>query len=107
MRLVTELLSGTAEVRVDASGDLRAVRLAGGWRAVSRVANQWLVETDWWRTPVRRRYVRLLLEKQGGGRQGSGPAGAMAGGEPPLPTECIEIYRDLETGDWHWSRRYD
>ena len=43
---MTELLSGPAEVRVDAAGELRAVRLAGGWRAVSRVANRWVVETD-------------------------------------------------------------
>jgi hypothetical protein len=102
---VTELLSGTAEVRVDASGRPRAIRLAGGWRAVSRVANQWLVETDWWRTPVRRHYVRLLLEGRGGARRGAGPAGA-AGGDP-APTECVELYRDLEAGSWHWSRRYD
>ena len=104
---MTELLSGSAEVRIDSSGSLRAVRFAGGWRAVSRVANQWLVETDWWRTPVRRRYVRLLLERQGGDRQGTGLAHPAGRGESPLPTECIELYRDLETGDWHWSRRYD
>jgi hypothetical protein len=98
-------LSGTAEVRVDAAGDLRAVRLAGGWRAVSRVANRWVVETDWWRTPVRRHYVRLLLDGPGGGRQGSGPGGAAP--KEPTPVDCVELYRDLEAGDWHWSRRYD
>ena len=101
---MTELLSGPAEVRVDAAGELRAVRLAGGWRAVSRVANRWVVETDWWRTPVRRHYVRLLLDSRGGGRRATGP-GAAARREPA--DECVELYRDLETGDWHWSRRYD
>jgi hypothetical protein len=102
---VTELLSGPAEVRVDAAGELRAVRLAGGWRAVSRVANRWVVETDWWRTPVRRHYVRLLLEGRGGGRQGSSPAGGA--GDGAAPADCVELYRDLEAGGWHWSRRYD
>jgi hypothetical protein len=83
---VTELLQGVAEVRVDEpAGTLRAVRFAGRWRTVSRVANRWVVETDWWRTPVRRLYLRLLL------------------GE----AECIELYRDLDSGIWYWSRRYD
>jgi hypothetical protein len=61
------------------------VRLPRGWRAVLRIANQWIVDTDWWRTPVRRHYVRLLL---GGG-------------------ECIEMYRDLVDGTWYLVRRYD
>lgn len=83
---MTELLRGTAEVRVDErTGTLRAVRSAGRWRTVSRVANRWVVETDWWRTPVRRLYLRLLLEE----------------------VDCVELYRDLDTGEWHWSRRYD
>ena len=59
----------------------RPRRPPGGWRAVSRVANQWVVETDWWRTPVRRHYVRLLLEGRGGGRQDAGP-GRRTGGAP-------------------------
>lgn len=101
---MTELLGGIADVRLDVSGAICAVRLAGGWSTVTRVANQWLVETDWWRTPVRRRYVRLLLESRGGGRPTSGP-GTADRREPA--DECVELYRDLETGDWHWSRRYD
>ncbi len=101
---MTELLSGVAEVRVDASGSVCAVRLAGGWCRVSRVANQWLVETDWWRTPVRRHYLRLLFESRGGGRVTSGSGAA---GRRPPADECVELYRDLETGGWHWSRRYD
>ena len=101
---MTELLDGIAGVRLDASGAIRAVRLAGGWSTVSRVANQWLVETDWWRTPVRRHYVRLLLESRGGGRRATGP-GTAARRDPA--DECVELYRDLETGVWHWSRRYD
>ena len=60
---MTELLAGAAEVRVDPrGGSLRAVRLYGTWRAVSRVANRWVVETDWWRTPVRRRDRRRVRE---------------------------------------------
>ena len=101
---MTELLSGVAEVRVDASGRVCAVRLAGGWAWVRRVANQWLVETDWWRTPVRRHYLRLLLESRGDGRRNAGPRAA----DRRQPAdECVELYRDLQTGGWHWSRRYD
>ncbi len=83
---MTELLQGTAEVRVDeGSGTLRAVRLAGRWRTVSRVANRWVVETDWWRTSVHRLYLRVLLGDE----------------------ECVELYRDLDGATWHWCRRYD
>jgi hypothetical protein len=101
---MTELLSGIAQVRVDAAGTVSAVRLDGGWCRVSRVANQWRVETDWWRTPVRRHYVRLLLECRGGGGRATAPG--MAGRREPAD-ECVELYRDLDTDEWHWSRRYD
>ncbi len=101
---MTELLDGIADVRQDASGAIRAVRLAGGWSTVNRVANQWLVETDWWRTPVRRHYVRLLLASRRGGRRATGSGTA---DRREATDECVELYRDLETGEWHWSRRYD
>jgi hypothetical protein len=101
---MTELLNGVAEVRANAAGSVGAVRLAGRWCRVVRVANQWLVETDWWRIPVRRHYVRLLLECRGGGRRSTGP-GTSARQEQA--DECVELYHDLETGEWHWSRRYD
>ena len=103
---MTELLSGVAEVRVDASGGVCAVRLAGGWSRVSRVRDPVAGQADWWRTPVRRHYLRLLLESEGrgGGRRATGPGAADR--QPPAD-ECVELYRDLETGGWHWSRRYD
>lgn len=82
---MTELLTGTAEVRADAGGSPSAVRVDGVWRAVREVALTWRVETDWWRTPVRRDYVRCLLSQDA----------------------CVDLYRDLETGVWHWERRYD
>ena len=101
---MTELLDGIADVRFGASGAIRAVRLAGGWSTINRVANQWLVETDWWRTPVRRHYVRLLLAGRGGGRRATGSGTA---DRREAADECVELYRDLETGEGHWSRRYD
>jgi len=81
---MTELLEGLIEVAGEAPA-LSAVRLPQGWRVVSRVANSWIVETDWWRAPVRRHYLRLLL----------------------ADGECVEVYRDLDTGDWRLVRRYD
>jgi len=62
-----------------------ALRFDGGWREVLEVAARWRVETDWWRTPVRREYVRCLL----------------SGGE------CVDVYRDLDSGGWFRVRRYD
>jgi len=82
---MTELLHGDVEVRVDAAGEPRAVRMHGVWRDVDEVALTWRVETDWWRAPVRRDYMRCLL----------------AGGE------CIDMYRDIDRGEWALVRRYD
>ena len=82
---MTELLDGALEVRTQAGGLPAAVRIGDRWQPVAAVAARWRVETDWWRVPVRRDYFRCLL----------------AGGE------CVDLYQDLETATWHWSRRYD
>jgi hypothetical protein len=82
---MTELLTGVAEVRTGNGGSPVAVRVDGAWRVVEEVALTWRVETDWWRTPVRRDYMRCLL--RGG--------------------TCADLYRDRIAGTWHWERRYD
>lgn len=82
---MTELLEGAVDVRIDASGRPAAIRTGSVWGRVAEVVNTWRVETDWWRTPVGRDYVRCLL----------------------VDGECIDLYRDLETGVWHRERRYD
>jgi len=82
---MTELLTGVAEVRTGPDGTPVALRLGGVWRTVTEVALTWRVETDWWRTPVRRDYARLLL------RTGA----------------CVDLYHDLARGTWHWERSYD
>ena len=82
---MTELLSGALEVRGDDPATPTALRTPAGWRALERVVARWVVETDWWRRPVHREYLRCLL----------------AGGE------CCEVYRDIAEGGWWWSRRYD
>jgi hypothetical protein len=82
---VTELLDQPTEVRLRPGGEIEAVLLPEGWRLVARTTNRWLVETDWWRQPVRREYHRCLTRRSG---------------------DWIELYRDLETGTWHLARRY-
>jgi hypothetical protein len=82
---MTELLDGAVEVRVSDQGMPQGLRSGGGWVGVDEVALVWRVETDWWRAPVRRDYVRCLL----------------------ADGECVDIYRDLLSGAWFWSRRYD
>ena len=82
---MTELLEGPVDVRGADPATPDALRSEDGWRQVERVVTRWTVETDWWRTPVRREYLRCLL--WGG--------------------EACEVYRDLETAGWFWSRRYD
>jgi len=82
---MTELLDGSVEVRGADPATPEALRTEAGWRRVERVVTRWVVDTDWWRQPIRREYLRCLL----------------AGGE------CCEVYRDLDAGGWSWSRRYD
>ena len=84
---MTELLDqGMAgRVRTGAGGDPVAVRLEDRWRAVARTLNRWVVETDWWREPVRREYRRCLVD----------------GGD------CLELCRELGSTEWSVVRRYD
>jgi hypothetical protein len=82
---MTELLEGAAEVRISAQGLPIALRTRAGWRQVVELALTWRVETDWWRMPIGRDYMRCLL----------------------ADGECVDVYRDLSDGTWHWTRRYD
>ena len=82
---MTELIGAEVAVRTAADGSLSAVRTPAGWWAVTRTTNRWVVETDWWRAPVRRDYRRCLT----------------------ADGDCLELYTDLETGTWWLSRRYD
>jgi hypothetical protein len=83
---VTELLEAAeGEVRTGPDGGPAAVRTGGGWREVTRTVNRWVVETDWWRVPVRREYRRCLV----------------AGGD------CLELCRELDSPRWSVVRRYD
>ncbi len=63
---------GMNRVEVLSSGRLgppRAVRRGAGWVAVDALAERWVVEVGWWRTPpARRRRLycwRVLLEDGG------------------------------------------
>jgi hypothetical protein len=83
---MTELRAGNQdEVRAGADGGPAAVRIGGRWRPVTETFNRWVVDTDWWRTPVRREYRRCLV----------------AGGE------CLELCRELDSPGWRVVRRYD
>ena len=82
---MTELLCRPAAVRAGPDGTPVAIRTGAGWRSVVATTNRWMVETDWWRAPLRREYRRCIT--------GEG--------------ECLDLYRDLETGEWWLVRRYD
>ena len=82
---MTELLEGAAEVRTNAQGLPVALRTRTGWRRVIELVLTWRVETDWWRLPIGRDYMRCLL----------------------ADGECVDVYHDLYDGTWHWTRRYD
>jgi hypothetical protein len=48
-------------VAVGGSGTPHAVTLRGRRVAVAAVLDTWLVEDEWWRSALARRYVALLL----------------------------------------------
>jgi hypothetical protein len=49
-----------------------------GGKRVEAIGESWRVEDEWWRQPISRRYVEVVLE--GGGR--------------------VVLYEDLITGEW-------
>jgi hypothetical protein len=49
-------------VTCDALGQPLTVLLDGRWVAVVEIVDEWLVEEEWWRASIRRRYVHLLLD---------------------------------------------
>lgn len=53
-----------------------------GWRRVVAVREWWRIDDEWWRSPVSRAYVALVVE----------------GGRP------LTLYRDLAEGGWYVHR---
>ena len=49
-----------------------------GRRRVDEVVDTWIVQDEWWRSPIHRRYVEVVLE--GGGH--------------------VVLFEDLNTGEW-------
>jgi hypothetical protein len=48
-------------VRVDAAGRPLALLEHGQLRRVDRVQDVWRIDDEWWRDPISRRYLALLL----------------------------------------------
>jgi hypothetical protein len=66
--------------RVDGQG---GVEPSGGeGRRVEEVVEEWVVEDEWWRSPIHRRYVEVVLE---GGAH-------------------VVLFEDLTTGEWFMQR---
>jgi hypothetical protein len=56
------------------------VRLNGWWVRISRVADIWEINEEWWREkPINRRYYRVVTEDE----------------------RLITIFRDLVDGGWY------
>jgi len=75
------------EVALDIQGRPRAIRGAPGraqagtvehGRAIETIGEVWRVDDEWWRQPVSRRYVEVVLE---GGKH-------------------VVLFEDLMTGQW-------
>jgi hypothetical protein len=54
----------------------------GVGRRVEEVVEEWVVEDEWWRTPIHRRYVEVVLE---GGAH-------------------VVLFEDLATGEWFMQK---
>lgn len=68
-------------VREDGEGLPRAVEERSRWRRVEQVREVWRIDDEWWRSPLSRLYVAVVLE----------------GGRPRT------LYRDLVEGGW-WEQ---
>jgi hypothetical protein len=86
---------------------------AGPLRGAVMPLSRWVVDQDWWETPIRREYWKVMWRGRGGGTD---PAEAGLPGRhegessPPLdPGERLlaEIYQDLAGGHWFLERLYD
>jgi len=66
---------GGDPVREEAGGEEDPV---GGSRRVDEVVETWVVQDEWWRSPIHRRYVEVVLE---GGAH-------------------VVLFEDLTTGEW-------
>jgi len=54
----------------------------GEGRRVEEVVETWIVQDEWWRSPIHRRYVEVVLE--GGGH--------------------VVLFEDLTTGEWFMQK---
>lgn len=58
------------------------VTVATGQMPVAQITDEWLVEDEWWRRPLARRYVRLLLADD----------------------RVLTLFEDLVQGGWYLQR---
>jgi hypothetical protein len=60
--------------------------VGGGWAAAGRrveeVVEEWRIDDEWWRTPIHRRYVEVVLE---GGAH-------------------VVLFEDVVTGEWYLQK---
>lgn len=74
---------GPGPIEVALDGDEarvpNAIEIDGSSRWVEAVGESWRIDDEWWRNPVERRYVEVVLE---GGKH-------------------VTVYEDLMTGEWY------
>ena len=71
-----------AAVAAGDGGTPEAVTIDGVSRAVVAVRERWRVDDEWWRRPISREYVEVVLDD---GRR-------------------LVLFRDLLTGEWYSQR---
>ena len=71
------------EVELDERGaPIVVTRETGNGKRVESIGETWRIDDEWWRLPIVRRYVEVILE--GGGR--------------------VVLFEDLSTGEW-WIQK--
>ncbi len=94
-RLLTPALPIRAELTLD--GEPRSITCVStdsaarspllpspGPNRVLEVCNRWRVDDEWWRKPISRMYYELRT-----------------------PTALLEVFQDLNTGEWFLERLHD
>jgi hypothetical protein len=80
-------LPSSVEVVLDVWGQPTCVRQADtderdGVRSVDEIVETWIVQDEWWRAPIHRRYVEVVLD---GGAH-------------------VVLFEDLITGEWFMQK---
>jgi hypothetical protein len=106
---LTRLIQPAPELTVELDPHGAPARITSGpLRGAVMPLSRWVVDQDWWETPIKREYWKVMWRGSGGGR--ALPGRHQRESSPPLDSGerlLAEIYQDQLTDRWYLERLYD